>query len=192
MLSNGTVETKMKIRAFAEKLSLEEAQKKASRGNGFFGRLFLGKDVAVHMKTIYIENKIITYRVSSAPNWISRIVRRSESGRHSDFLIQMIANGSTCGVSYYDPQGVEITDMEVDEEQIQLSDFSDSALAVRGNALARRILKRRIGGHITLEVESIESVFRPYHVAFYGELREGAKVRYIPFPADGCTVKRTF
>lgn len=182
----------MKIRAFVEKLSLEEARKKADRSKGFFGRLFFGKDAVVHMKTIYIENKIITYSVSSTPNWLSRIVRRSESGRHSSFLIQMIANGSTCGVSYYDPKGVEITSVEVDEEQIQLSDFSDPALAVRGNALARRILKRRIGGHITLEVERIESIFRPYHVAFYGELREGAKVRYIPFPADGCTVKRTF
>ena len=106
--------------------------------------------------------------------------------------IMMIANGSTCGVSYYDGRGVETAETEVTEEALQRSDFSDAELVTRGNALARRILRRRVGGNFSLEPSEIQSVYRPYHVAFFGEPEEGKKIYYVPVAADGCMVKRTF
>ncbi|MEM5769630.1 MAG: hypothetical protein AAGU32_15250, partial [Bacillota bacterium] len=106
--------------------------------------------------------------------------------------IQIIANGSTCGVSYYDRSGLNLAELDVDEEQLQRSAFPDHQLILRANALARRILRRRVGGNVTLETLSVESVFRPYHVAFFGELIEGVRVRYMPIPADNNTVRKTF
>ena len=43
-----------------------------------------------------------------------------------------------------------------------------------------------------MEVISIESIFRPYWVALYGNVRAGKKVRYIPIAADGCGTHRSF
>lgn len=180
----------MIIRNFAIKKSREEAKKEAGR-KGFIARLFSGKGREdIVMKTLYIENRLITFEITSPPPLFERLFRRGALPRNSK--IEMIANGSTCGVSYYDRRGVETVESEVGEDEVQLSDFSDETLITRGNALARRILRRRVGGNLSLEVLKVESVFRPYHVAFFGEPREGEKVYYLPIAADGCSVKRTF
>ena len=80
---------------------------------------------------------------------MKKIFKKEAKPRKSK--IMMIANGSTCGVSYYDGRGVETAETEVTEEALQRSDFSDAELVTRGNALARRILRRRVGGNFSLE-----------------------------------------
>ena len=179
----------MIIKSFLIKKTIDEARREATRG--ILPRLIMGKKLdEVVMRTIYIENRIITFDITPHPSFISRLLRRGDKLKNS--MIEMIANGSTCGVAYYDRRGVEIAEADVDEDCIQKSDFSDDDFIVRGNALARRILRRRVGGNMTLEVKGIESIYRPYHVAFFGIPAEGSKVRYVPIAADGCCVKRTF
>ena len=156
----------------------------------FLTKFFFKIKPEIEIKTVFIENKIITFDITGKPPLIERLFKRNPKPRRSK--IRMIANGSTCGVAYYDDKGVEIVEMDVDDASVQLSDYSDDMLVTRGNALARRILRRRVGGNMSLDVCEIKSVFRPYHVAFYGELREGEKVRYLPIAADACTIKRTF
>ena len=156
----------------------------------FLTKLFFKIEPEIEMKTVFIENKIITFDITGKPPLIERLFKKNPQPRRS--RIRMIANGSTCGVAYYDGRGAEIVEMDVDEEKLQLSDYSEDMLVTRGNALARKILRRRVGGSISLEVSEIQTVFRPYHVAFYGKLREGQKVRYFPIAADACSVKRTF
>ena len=185
------------ITSFPIKLSMEEAKREARKRNGliarFITRLTSGgqrEDQEIVMKTIYIENRLITFEITAKPPLLGKLFKKEAKPRKSK--IMMIANGSTCGVSYYDGRGVETAETEVTEEALQRSDFSDAELVTRGNALARRILRRRVGGNFSLEPLEIESVYRPYHVAFFGEPEEGKKIYYVPLPADGCTVKRTF
>lgn len=180
----------MLIKHFVIKKSSDVAMKEAEH-KGLLARLFGGgRNKPIVMRTIYIENRLITFDIETHPPLTARLLGKGGEPRHTK--IEMIANGSTCGVSYYDRRGIEITESEVDEADIQLSDFADDMLVSRANALARRILRRRVGGNMSLEPASIESIFRPYHVAFFGEPEEGKKVYYIPIAADGCNVKRTF
>jgi hypothetical protein len=180
----------LKLNSFAIKISEEEAIKLAEQRIGLIGRLLTSRKAPSEMRTIFIENKLITYEITAVPGLITVLFRKNAASRKSK--IRIIANGSTSGVAYYDDSGLEIVEMEVSGEQVQMSDYSEAALVTRGNVLARRILRRRVGGNVTLEPLEIRSVFRPYYVAFYGALTEGSKVRYLPIPADGCLVRKTF
>ncbi len=179
----------MKIQSFSIQMNAEEARARSMKQAGPLGRMAVGKNPDIHMRTIFIENKIITYRMTNLPSPLTSWLKKDKPKPHS--LIRIIANGSTCGVSYYDGVGTDIVELDVEEEQVQYSDYPDDKLISRGNVLARRILRRRVGGNISLEPVEVESVFRPYHVAFFGEPVEGRKVRYLPIAADGCSVKRT-
>ena len=180
----------MKLNSFAIKISEEEARKLAERRLGFIGRLLTGRKTPSEIRTIFIENKLITYEITAVPGPIVALFGKNIEPHKSK--IRIIANGSTSGVAYYDGSGLEIVEMEVSDEQVQVSGYPEAALVTRGNVLARRILRRRVGGNVTLEPLEIRSVFRPYYVAFYGVLTEGSKVRYLPIPADGCLVRKTF
>lgn len=180
----------MKLQSFQMQMGPEEARAKALKQAGPLGKLMLSKDQDIHMRTVFIENKIITYQITNEPSLLSRLLRKKQTAKHKS-KIRVIANGSTSGVSYYDGIGVDLVEADVPEEQIQRSDYPDEKLISKGNVLARRILRRRIGGNISIEPIEVESVYRPYHVAFFGEPVEGTKVRYLPIAADGCSVKRT-
>jgi hypothetical protein len=180
----------LKLNSFAVKISEEEARTLSERQLGVIGRLIVGRKTPVEMRSIFIENKLITYEITAVPGPIAALFKKNTPSRKSK--IQIIANGSTSGVSHYDGTGLEIVEMEVSDEQVQMSGYSDSILVTKGNALARRILRRRVGGNITLEPIEVQSIFRPYYVAFYGALTEGRKVRYLPIPADNCIVKKTY
>jgi len=181
----------MKINCFQIKIDQNRAIEIVNKQTGFFSRLFIGRDnVIKEMKTLYIENRLITFYITAKPPLIERLLKKYPKPVKS--RIQMIANGSTCGVAYYDPRGVEIVEEEVNEESIQKSDYPDDMLITRGNVLARKILRRRVGGNLSLELGEIKSVYRPYHVAFYGEPVKGNKVYYVPIAADMCSVSKTF
>lgn len=180
----------MVVQSFPIKIDEAQAKAMSMKRLSLLGRLLIRKAPAVEMKTIFIENKIITMQITNVPPPFIRWFRKSKEPVRSK--MQIIANGSTSSVSLYDGTGLEIVDMEVDDEKIQLSDYPDHQLLTRGRSLARQILRRRVGGNVSIEPLSIQSVFRPYHVAFFGTLREGSKVRYMPIPADSNIVRKTF
>lgn len=180
----------MKINCFPSKISLKEAKEMAEKKGNFIGKILLKNHNDINMKEFYIENKIITYEVIFTP--ISLFKKFIKGLTEKKSSIRVIANGSTGGVAYYDEKGIQIDTKEVEKEKIQLSDYEMDRLVAKGNVLVRKILRRRIGGNLKIKVLNVETVFRPYHVAFFGDLIEGNKVRYIPIAADGCNVKRTF
>lgn len=180
----------MIVAAFPIKISEERAREMSEKKVNVLTKFLLGVRPEIEIRTVFIENKIITFNITGKPPLIERFFKKNPEPRRSK--IRMIANGSTCGVAYYDDKGVEIVEIDVDDDKLQLSDYPDEMLVTRGNALARRILRRRVGGSISLDVSDIRSVFRPYHVAFYGKLEQGRKVRYLPIAADACAVRRTF
>ena len=181
----------MIIDCFPIKKSVDEARQEAGK-RGFIARLlsWCRSDREITMRTIYIENRLITFDITTMPPFFAHLFGKSAIPGKSK--IEMIANGSTMGISYYDRRGVEIVQRSVDDEDVQFSDYDDDKLILRANVLARRILRRRVGGRMQLNVAEIRSVFRPYHVAFFGKPTEGEKIYYIPIAADGCVIARTF
>ena len=180
----------MKINCFEKVVSEEEARKKAEKRGGFIGKLLIKDDVPITIKPLYIENKIITLEMEFLQNFISKILFKNKK-RNKGTKIRLIGNGSTGGVAYYDsPPKLETK--EVNEENIQLSVYDDDTMIRKGKTMARKMVRRQIGGNVIFNLFNIESVFRPYYVAFYGEMKEGNKVRYIAISADAGSLKRTF
>jgi hypothetical protein len=179
----------LKIKSFPIKMGEDSALRLSQGRVNFFTSLWLGKNPKIVMKRVFIENRIITFAITSH-SLLERFFKKESPPKSS--RIRMIANGSTCGVAYYDGSGLDIVEIDVDDGEVQFSDYPDDVLITRGNVLARKILRRRIGGNLSLNAIEAESVFRPYYVAFYGEPTEGSSVRYLPIAADSCVVRRTF
>ncbi len=51
-------------------------------------------------------------------------------------------------------------------------------------------MRRQIGKVAFAELDSMRSIYRPYYIAFFGEMKMGERVRYIPIAADGNQVSR--
>ena len=68
----------------------------------------------------------------------------------------------------------------------QDSTFDKEKIIAQAKRVAMRIMRRHSGHIITsMEVASYRPSYRPYYVAFYGEMEMGKKVRYIAIEADG-------
>ncbi|WP_042273463.1 hypothetical protein [Faecalimicrobium dakarense] len=178
----------MKIDSYVKIMSEKEAKEIANKRGNTLGKILLKNNPINNMKVLYIENKIITLNMIHEPNIISKNIFKANRKKQK---ITFIADGSTGSVAYYE-SGPGIENINADEDNIQFSIYEDNVLIEKSKKLARRIVRRKVGGDVSLEIESIKSVFRPFHVAFYGELEEGKKVRYLPIAADGCNSKRTF
>ena len=67
---------------------------------------------------------------------------------------------------------------------------SDDKIIATAQRPALRMVRRQVGKVATAELDSMRSFYRPYYIAFYGELKMGERVRYLPIPADGFRVDR--
>lgn len=179
----------MKISAFPIVCSKEDITRDGRVYGGLLGRLFLLNRKPTSIRLFYIEFKVITLGIEHPPSLIDRWVFGKKTPRFQ--TMPVIADG-TCGATAWADSLPPIVEVEADPQSIQRSDFSDEELVRRAKKTALRILRRHVGGFPMIEFSSIESVFRPYWIVFYGKLEENRKVRYIPVPADGCRSHRTF
>ena len=76
-------------------------------------------------------------------------------------------------------------------EAIQKTEFPDDEIVQTAKRMAVRMVRRQIGQVPIAELDTMRSIYRPYYVAFYGELKMGERVRYLPIPADGNRVERS-
>lgn len=67
----------MKLQSFQMQIGPEEARAKALKQAGPLGKLMLSKDRDIHMRTVFIENKIITYQITNEPSLLSRLLRKN-------------------------------------------------------------------------------------------------------------------
>lgn len=180
----------MDIKSFPIITTKEEAEAVADKKGTFIGRMLLfgrkAKDIRLH----YVEYKLITYEIIHAPGLIERAISGKREAKKQ--RITMIANGSTGGVSWAETLPEILAVKDVNEDIIQLSDKLEDDLIRRGKKIAMRVIHRHVGSIPELKVLSVESIFRPYWVAFYGDVVEGSRVRYLPIVADGCGSHRTF
>ena len=179
----------MKISAFPIKLSEQEARRQAEKKGNFLGRMLVKSD-DIHMKLMYLESREIIYRMNYVNAPLLRLLGKKPPQEKGQ-LIRIMVEG-TRGMPAYMGEEPELEEVEIeDETTVQNTEFPDEKLIQEGKYLARRMIRRQIGKTITLDVVSMRSVYRPYYVAFYGELVEGTKVRYLPIAADKNEVTRT-
>ncbi|HEY3426377.1 MAG TPA: hypothetical protein VGL27_16390 [Negativicutes bacterium] len=180
----------MDITAFRIKTGKEEAAKLAQTQGGFLAKLLCAGKSLSEIRLHFIECKLITYEITYTPGWLEKIIFRKAAVKKQ--TITMLADGSNGSVSWVNSLPEVVTLQDVDESQVQYSIKNDNDVINKGMMLALKVVHRHVGGLPDIKMLKLEKVFRPYWVAFFGEVIIGNKVRYSPIAADGCGVHRTF
>lgn len=175
---------KESIQALTLKLSREEAKKIAEKKGDWLWHLVFKSLPLSQLKLMYIEYEIIRVETTASPTVLSRLKRRGpqEVQKHLDILV----NGTTGGVSLIADQNLCYEELAVtDDMEIQHAVFDREEAVKRAKMLAHKVTHRIMGGMHEAEVIERFPIYRPFWVAFYGDIAEGNKVRYITIPADG-------
>jgi len=173
----------MEIQALPTKMTESEAMKIAEQRGNVFGRLLLGKK-NITMRLVYMESKEIVYKMKD--QYVLPFHRHTAGTNR----IRMLVEGTRCSPAYVS-EAIQTIPVQIsDESQLQNSPFPEDKLVEAGKYLGRRMVRRQSGRNVSMEVEQIRSIYRPFYVAFYGELKQGTKVRYLPIPADGNEICR--
>lgn len=179
----------MDIKSFPVKINEVEARKIALEKGGMFWRMVFSKLPVTEIRDHFIEFKLITFMATHKPSLVERLLfKKSEIKKQK---VTMLADGSTGSISWVESMPEAVIMKGIDELKVQKSDKENDYLVSRGRRIATQVLHRHVGGVPELEVVSIETVYRPYWIAFYGDVIEGKRVRYKPIPADGCGSHRT-
>ena len=180
----------MKIQVVPKTMNEEEAMEVAEKRGNFLGRLLLGKK-KINLKLMYIESKEITFEMTYMDTFLRKIFTQKESLPRKQKIL-MLAEG-TRGTPAYLEKPIKTQSLQItDPAQVQTTEIPQDKLIENAKRLAGRMIRRQIGSYATLEVLQLRSIYRPYYIAFYGELVENTKVRYIAIPADGNIIERTF
>lgn len=179
----------MNIRAFPICLNQEEAGKMAEKQGYWLRKIFCPGKALSEVRLHYIECKLITYEVSHQPSLLDRLfARQAKAGKQT---ITMLADGSSSSVAWVDAVPTIVTLENVYEDQIQYADKDEKFLINKGRSAALKVIHRHVGGIPEIRELKVESVFRPYWIAFFGEVIAGKKVHYSPIAADGYKIQKT-
>ncbi len=180
----------MEIMALPKLMTVETAMEIAEKRGNFLGRLVL-KEKKITLKLMYLESKEIIYNMTYQPLPLMKKSRLSTGGPQVQ-KIRIMVEGTRCTPAFLD-EPLKTVRVRIDEEdQLQNTPFPDQKLIEEGKYLARRMVRRQSGRNVCMEAESVHSVYRPYYVAFYGDIVQGTRVQYLPIPADGNEIRRTF
>lgn len=179
----------MKITATHKTMGTEEALSKARGGGNMLGKAMYGKK-DITLKLMYLESREVILQLNYRPAPLLRMLGIKPKGPESQ-KIRMIVEGTRCTGSYVeDPIATEVVEVP-DEGCVQNTEYSDENILQAAKRPALRMVRRQIGRVATAELVSMRSIYRPYYIAFYGELKMGERVRYLPIAADGFRVDRT-
>ncbi len=179
----------MNIRAFPICIAKEEAGKMAEAQGYWLRKIFCPGKSLSEVRLHFIECKLITYEVTYQPNLLDKLFARKEKARKQ--AITMLADGSCSSVAWADTVPGIVTLENVHEDQIQYADKDDKFLIDKGRSAALKVIHRHVGGIPEIREIKVESIFRPYWIAFFGEVIEGQKVHYTPIAADGYMIQKT-
>ncbi|MFR7990369.1 MAG: hypothetical protein ACLU5F_07210 [Anaerovoracaceae bacterium] len=165
------------------KMNSEEAWKIAEKKGDWLWNLVFRNLPLTRLQLMYIEYEIISIKTVGRPALLSRIRGRSKPiCKRMDILV----NGTTGGVALIADQNLQFERIEItDNINLQSAGFDQDEAIKRAKMLAHKITHRSMGGMHEAEIVNFKSVYRPFYVAFYGDMSEGNKVRYITIPADG-------
>lgn len=176
----------MEIQALPVTMTEEQAMEIAQKKGNLLGRMLI-RDQNITLKLIYLESKELIFQMtySSSPLSLRRKLPATQK-------ICILVEGTRCTPAFLDRELEAVSVQVADEGQLQACAFPEEKIVDAGKLLARRMVRRQSGRDVSLEIKEIHSLYRPFYVAFYGEMKEGTKVRYLPIPADGNEVRRTF
>lgn len=176
----------IEIATLPKTMTEEEALTVAKNGGNIFGKMLFGKK-DITLKLMYLENReyVLDMTYQNAP--LMKMIRPHALPQVQQFCT--LVEGTRCGASYLE-KPLETLTMEVEEEALQPTTYTDIRLLQVAKSLCRRMVRRQLGKNVVLDVAKERKVYRPYYVAFYGEMKEGTRVRYLPIPADGNSVER--
>ena len=181
----------MEIFSFPVLMSDHEARRIAEQKGGLLGDIIFRNRPMSVLRLHYIEYKLYKLEATYGNTALSKLFDRGgKKARRMEILI--LGNGTSGRAVIVDSHPKIITLEDIDEELIQETGYSGSALEANAKKLAMRVMHRLAGGIPYIEVMEEKSIFRPFWVAYYGELITGNKVRYLTIPADGCSSYRSF
>lgn len=169
----------------------ENAMKIARGGGNIIGKALYGKG-KITLKLMYLESREVILDLYYQPTPLMRWLLKKEEPNRPSQKIRMMVEGTRCGASY---AGEDLSTCEIeveDSDSVQNTEYSNEKIIQAAKRLALRMVRRQIGKIATAEVSSMRSVYRPYYIAFYGDMKLGEKVRYLSIAADGSRVERTF
>lgn len=178
----------MRIEVTPITMSEEEAMKVARGGGNIIGKAMFGKK-DITLQLWYLENRVVIFNLDFQPAPLMRWLGKTRTKRPSQ-KIRMVVEGTRCTASY---SGEPIVTREIeieDSDAIQKTTYSDEEIVQTAKRLAVRMVRRQVGQVAKAELYEMRSIYRPYYVAFYGEMKMGQRVRYLPIPADGNRVER--
>ena len=210
----------MEIIAFEKNVSRQEARRIAEEKGTILWKAVFANKPLTELRLRYIEYKIIEVSMhfkvtpflrmrNNAKHSIRSLLsfkgdgtqeksqppilidKDASSGLHK---ILIISNGTSGAPALVDTIP-EIEQIEIDEEEyediVQEADFTEDEMITNAKKLAVRVMHRMVGGIPEVGNIRTKTIYRPFYVAFYGDVVEGNKVRYITIPADsGYTTKR--
>lgn len=175
----------MEVQALPVTMTEEQAMEIAQKKGNLLGRMLI-RDKDITLKLIYLESKELIFQMTYASSPLS--LRRKLPVTQK---ICILVEGTRCSPAFLDRE-LETVSVQVEDEcQLQACAFPEEKVVEAGKLLARRMVRRQSGRNVSLAVKEIRSLYRPFYVVFYGEMKEGTKVRYLPIPADGNEVRRT-
>lgn len=175
----------MEINALPVVVTKDEAKQIALNGRGsFLAKMFTMNKKVYETRLHYIEFKLVTMEVVYSKSGF----RKSNNQNLS--TLKILVNGSTGAGSVVQdiPKSKKVKN--IDKNIIQYSDKDDKRVRAKANKMSMRIAHRFMGGMPETKIISIESIFRPYWVVFFGEVKENKRVRYLPIEADGFIIRR--
>jgi len=159
--------------------ALKIAQKK---GDWLWDLIFCSKPLT-ELRLMYIEYVLLEMETTAAPSLIQKLLANGNT-KPLVKKLRVLVNGTTGGVALVsDLPQIEEKEF-TDEDYVQYSSFLEEEAVKKAKMLAHKISHRTLGGMHTVEVVEFRSIYRPFWVAFYGEVKEGNRARYITIPAD--------
>lgn len=172
------------IATLRQKMQREEAWKIAERKGDWLWNIVFRNRPLSELRLMYIEYVLLDIETESAPALCKRLLKNASEPVRKKLLV--LVNGSTGGVSLVTDRDLQIEEIELhDGIEIQHKNFDDEEADKRAKILAHKITHRSMGGMHEAKIVGKKSLYRPFWVAFYGNMREGSRVRYITIAADG-------
>lgn len=172
------------ITSLRQKMQREEAMEIAERKGDWLWNIVFHKSPLSELRLMYIEYVLLDIEMVSSPTLLNKIRKKASSPVKKK--LKVLVNGSTGGVSLVTDQNLQIEEIELnDEAETQKKAFDDQEAEKRAKVLAHKITHRSMGGMHEAKIVDRLSIYRPFWVAFYGDMKEGNRVRYITIAADG-------
>ena len=166
-----------------KKMTDSEAFVKARGGGNLIGKAMYGGG-KITMKQLYLQSfEVVFDAISSPALWSAFSPARPDGRQLAEDLHDRRGHALHGELSRAAAPALRSRPRS---RHVQDSTFDKEKIIAQAKRVAMRIMRRHSGHIITsMEVASYRPFYRPYYVAFYGEMEMGKKVRYIAIEADG-------